>query len=120
VATRCASSRRSSARLDEIAGVFSALGDPTRLRLVSKLSDGEARSITELSKGAGISRQAVTKHLRVLRDSDLVSRRSVGRETRFLLNPEPFEDLKDYMGFVSERWDESLARLRNFVENAPD
>ena len=98
------------------APVFAALGDPTRLALLSRLSDGESRSITRLSADTRLTRQAVTKHLRVLETAGLVSSSRVGRESRFRFRPEPIAELRAYLDQVSRQWDDALARLRDFVE----
>ncbi len=99
------------------AAVFAALGEPTRLQLVSRLSDGESRSIAQLSDGFGMTRQGVTKHLRVLEQAGLVRSSRIGRENRFTFVPEPIRDIRSYLDRVSAQWDESLARLKAFVED---
>ena len=96
--------------------VFAALGDRTRLSLLSRLSDGEARSIAKLSADARITRQAVTKHLHVLQAAGLVTRRRVGRESRFAYRPEPVEQARSYLEEVSAQWDQAIGRLRALVE----
>ncbi|HKO19458.1 MAG TPA: metalloregulator ArsR/SmtB family transcription factor [Acidobacteriaceae bacterium] len=101
------------------AQVFAALGDETRLALVAKLCRGEAMSISELTEsaaGAKMTRQAVTKHLRVLERAGLVRCSQLGRERRFAFRPEPVMELREYLAFVSAKWDEALERLRAFVE----
>lgn len=98
------------------APVFAALGDTTRLELVSRLSDGQARSIAQLTGGLDLTRQAVTKHLRVLEMAGIVSSSRVGRESRFAYVPEPVEQLRSYLATVSEQWDDALSRLKSFVE----
>jgi DNA-binding transcriptional ArsR family regulator len=98
------------------APIFAALGDPTRLSLLAKLSDGRLRSIADLSSDAAISRQAVTKHLNVLEQAGLVKSSRVGRESRYAFRPEPIESLKDYLDGVSRQWDDALGRLKSFVE----
>ncbi|MFN2443320.1 MAG: ArsR/SmtB family transcription factor [Thermoanaerobaculia bacterium] len=98
------------------APVFAALGDPTRLGLLARLSDGEPRSISELSTDSILTRQAVTKHLRVLEQAGLVRGRRVGRESRFEYLPERVVEAKAYLEGVSSQWDETLGRLRAFVE----
>ena len=97
------------------AAIFAALGDPTRLALVETLSDGHARSISELASGAAMSRQAVTKHLKVLETAGLVANDRVGRETRFALEPSKLNDLADYLQSVSRHWDEAISRLKTFL-----
>ncbi|ASG20873.1 ArsR/SmtB family transcription factor [Nitrospirillum viridazoti] len=98
------------------ATVFAALGDPTRLSLLSRLSDGHARSIAALSADTTLTRQAVTKHLHVLQDAGLVACVRVGRESRFAFQPEPVAAARGYLDAVSAQWDDALSRLRAFVK----
>jgi DNA-binding transcriptional ArsR family regulator len=98
------------------ASVFAALGDATRLALVAKLCCGQPRSIAQLTKGSKLTRQAITKHLRVLERADIVHSVRTGRESRFELDPEPMEEIKKYLDLVSEQWDQALSRLKSFVE----
>lgn len=98
------------------APVFAALGDRTRLSLLSKLSDGGARSIATLSADTALTRQAVTKHLQVLERAGLVRSKRVGRESRFAYRPEPVLEARSYLDAVSAQWDEALSRLRSLVE----
>lgn len=107
---------RTSARRTSPAPVFAALGDVTRLELVLRLSDGERRSITELTDGLALTRQAVTKHLQVLRKAGLVSLKRTGRESRFAIQPTAITGARDYLTRVSAQWDEAIARLRAVVE----
>lgn len=99
------------------APVFAALGDPTRLALLTTLSDGETRSIAALAGGSTLTRQAVTKHLQVLESAGLVRRARVGREMRFAYRPEPVAEIRSYLDTVSAQWDDALSRLRWFVED---
>ena len=103
-------------RGNQQAPVFAALGCVTRLELLSRLGDGRDYSITELTDGLDLTRQAVTKHLRVLQQAGIVSRRRVGRESRFTIQPDPITQAKDYLTRVSDQWDKSIARLRAAVE----
>lgn len=105
-----------SARRRKPARTFAALGDPTRLELVARLSGGEQQSITELSDGLALSRQAVTKHLQVLSDAGLVRRKRIGRESRFAMQPQAIAGARDYLARVSAQWDAAIARLRALVE----
>ncbi len=98
------------------ATVFAALGDPTRLSLVTRLCDGSRCSIAQLSNGQPLTRQAISKHLRVLEDADVVRSERAGRENLYVLNPQPIEDLRNYIGLVSSQWDAALSRLKSFVE----
>ncbi|MBC6981802.1 helix-turn-helix transcriptional regulator [Caulobacter sp. 17J80-11] len=99
------------------APVFAALGDRTRLGLLARLSDGQARSISALSSDTSLTRQAVTKHLHVLEEAGLVSSLRVGRESRFTYRPEPIADARSYLDEVSAQWDGALGRLRALVES---
>lgn len=98
------------------ARVFAALGDATRLSLVRKLSRGQPRSITQLAEGSQLTRQAITKHLRVLERAGIVRSVRAGRESRFEFDPEPIFGLREYLDRVSEQWDQALGRLKAFVE----
>ena len=98
------------------APVFAALGDETRLSLVARLSGGAPYSISQLTAGSKLTRQAVTKHLRVLERVGIVHGVRAGRESRFELDPAPFEELKSYLDQVSEQWDQALSRLKSLVE----
>ena len=97
--------------------VFAALGDRMRLALIAQLCDGETTSITQLTKGSHLTRQAITKHLRVLEHAGLVRCTHRGRESLFALDPAPLLDAKGYLESVSEQWDNALARLKAFVED---
>lgn len=99
------------------APAFAALGDATRLALVRKLSGGQLRSIAQLTKGSRLTRQAITKHLRVLERARIVRSRRAGRESLFAFNPGAMDEMKKYLEGVSAQWDHSLARLKSFVED---
>jgi len=99
-----------------VAPVFAALGDETRLLLLARLSDGEACSIAKLTDGSGLTRQAITKHLRVLQRARLVRCVRAGRESLFAVDPEPLTEIRAYLERVSRVWDERLLRLKEFVE----
>jgi DNA-binding transcriptional ArsR family regulator len=98
------------------ASVFAALGDETRLGLLAKLTSGEPQSIVQLTAGTRLTRQAVTKHLRVLEGAGVVRSARVGRESRFVLDPRPLVDAQAYLDDVSRQWDTALARLKALVE----
>jgi len=108
--------RRISTRRGGYARVFAALGDETRLRLVAKLSRGQSNSISQLTEGSQLTRQAITKHLRVLESAGVVHSVRSGRESLFEFDPEPMQEIKKYLDLVSEQWDQALSRLRSFVE----
>lgn len=108
--------RSGSAALKIHASVFAALGDETRLSVLAKLSRGEPQSIARLTAGTRLTRQAVTKHLRVLEGAGVVRSVRVGRESLFELEPQPIEEVRQYLDEVSRQWDDALARLRSHLE----
>ncbi len=110
------SRKRMAAKRQRRAPVFAALGDETRLALVAKLCGGRPYSISHLTRGSKLTRQAITKHLRVLETAGIVRSIRTGRESRFEFNPQPIEGIKQYLEFVSEQWDQALSRLKTFVE----
>ena len=99
------------------AAVFAALGDETRLLLLAKLCSGQRYSIAGLTAGTTLTRQAVTKHLRVLERVRIVHGTREGRESLFTFNPHPVIEMKEYLESVSKQWDLALARLKTFVES---
>lgn len=99
------------------ASVFSALGDSTRLALVARLSGQGPMSITRLTSGSQITRQAISKHLRVMERSGLVRSSRYGRERRWRLNEQRLADARLYLAQISRQWNAALNRLRAFVED---
>ncbi|GGF66600.1 transcriptional regulator [Paenibacillus albidus] len=96
--------------------VFQAVADPTRRRLLTLLADKEM-PIAAISDCFPISRSAVNKHLHVLLDAGLLHSRRTGRETRYRLRPEPLAQLKDWLAFFDQYWDDKLALLKQYVES---
>jgi DNA-binding transcriptional ArsR family regulator len=99
------------------APIFAALGDDTRLSLIAKLCAGQPYSISQLTEGSTLTRQAITKHLRVLESVGIVHSIHRGRERFFEFEPKPIEETRKYLDFVSEQWDQALSRLKSFVED---
>jgi DNA-binding transcriptional ArsR family regulator len=110
------SRRRGSTRPKNYALIFAALGDRTRLFLLAQLCDGSPRSITQLTEGSRLTRQAITKHLQVMERAGLVHSVRQGRESRYEFDLGPIDGAKAYLDMVSLRWDEALVRLKAFVE----
>lgn len=111
--------KRRSAEARVLSGsapVFAALGDETRLQVVSRLCAEGPLSIVRLSSGSGVTRQAVSKHLRVLEDAGLVFSSKEGRESVWTLQPRGLSDAKRLLDSISREWDDTLERLRVFVE----
>lgn len=105
-----------SVRSSEPAALFAALGDTTRLGLISKLAVGGPQSISRLSEGTTVTRQAITKHLRVLEETGLVHVAQQGRERVCQLEYARFKEAQRFLDAVSQRWDAALERLRMQVE----
>jgi DNA-binding transcriptional ArsR family regulator len=108
---------RRRTRIKDCASIFAALGDETRLAIVGKLSSGAPQSISRLTAGSRLTRQAITKHLRVLEDAGVVHSVRVGRESLFEYRPKALNEIQSYLGHVSEQWEDALGRLKSFVEN---
>ena len=98
------------------APVFAALGDATRLSLLSRLCDGQPRSIAQLTEGTGLTRQGVTKHLAILEDAQVITSERVGRESRFAVHAATLTGAKCYLELASQQWDDAIGRLRRIVD----
>jgi DNA-binding transcriptional ArsR family regulator len=108
--------RADAADLSAAAPIFTALGDETRLRIVSRLCQEGALSISRLTDGTSISRQAVTKHLRVLADAGVVENERNGRERRWNVRQRELNQVSRHLADISAQWDKALARLQNLVQ----
>ncbi len=99
------------------APLFDALGDPNRLRIITRLCDGGPCSTTEVTTVVSVSRQAATKHLLLLEAVGLVSSQRHGRERIWRVQPEPLTDASEYLNTLSQRWDKAIDRLRVYIED---
>jgi len=97
--------------------LFDALGDPNRLRIVTRLCDGGPCSTTEVTTVLSVSRQAATKHLLMLETVGLVSSQRHGRERIWRMQPKPLTEASEYLNSLSQRWDRAIDRLRAYVED---
>jgi len=107
---------RKPSKAAEAAPVFAALGDATRLAIVSDLCKRGPLSIARLTEGASVTRQAVTKHLRALEEAGLVRERGEGRERQWELRTARLAEVKRHLEGISSQWDSVLGRLRDRVE----
>lgn len=107
----------SSSAVVDRAPVFDALGDPNRLRIITRLCDGGPCSTTEVTQAVSVTRQAATKHLVLLEAVGLVSSQRRGRERIWRVQPEPLTDASEYLTSLSRRWDRAIDRLRAYVED---
>jgi DNA-binding transcriptional ArsR family regulator len=97
------------------APVFAALGDENRLRLLARLAAGPL-SISRLTEGSGITRQGVSKHLRVLEGAGLVRGSRCGKESLWQLERRRLEEARRSLDSISRQWDKALDKLKLFVE----
>jgi DNA-binding transcriptional ArsR family regulator len=108
--------RAAANRLADAAPVFAALGDETRLGLVTKLCVEGPQSIVRLTAGARVTRQAVTKHLHALAKAGIVRSSRDGRERVWTIEPRRLVAASHYLEQISRQWDDAIERLRAFVE----
>lgn len=100
--------------------LFAAISDPTRRRILERLRQDGALSVTELADPLPISRQAVTKHLDLLERSGLIEHEWRGRRRVHLLKAEPLREIDDWLAPYAAAWDERLARLEEYLEGDDD
>jgi DNA-binding transcriptional ArsR family regulator len=98
--------------------LFAALGDETRLLLLRRLSQDGPASISVLADRFRLTRQGVTKHLRVLASARIIRGHRKGRERIWELNPDRLAEARRHLDAIAYRWDEALARLKAHIENA--
>lgn len=96
--------------------VFQAIADPIRRKMLRILADKEL-SVTLISHHFPISRTAVSKHLRILSESKLVSGEKVGKEKRYKLQPEALLEVKDWLSFYEQFWDNKMSIRQKLLEN---
>ena len=100
---------------DRIGAVFSALADPTRRRVVTRMAQGGPLTASQLASNLPVSRQAVVKHLQALGQAGLVSAERRGREVQYRLDPTPLVGARSWMDAIGARWDSRLEALRRHV-----
>lgn len=106
-------------QVTEAVPVFAALADATRLGLLGRLSVEGPLSITRLSEGTGVTRQAITRHLYALGGAGLVRHARRGRERVWDLDLKRLEKAKQYLDRIAAQWDAAADRLKAFVESEP-
>lgn len=100
----------------QAAPIFTALGDPTRLRLVSRLCDDGPLSIAQLTADTRLTRQAVTKHLKVLEDAGLAAAERRGREQQWRIDAARIAETRRHLDTIAAQWDRAIGRLARHVE----
>lgn len=96
--------------------VFNAIADPTRRQLIHLLAEADELPLHELTAQFPMGRTAVSKHLTILKEADLVHDRKVGRETRFRLNASPLREVQDWVAFYNKYWNANMLRLSQLLE----
>jgi DNA-binding transcriptional ArsR family regulator len=110
------STKRPDVRLKASAPIFAALGDETRLRLVIFLSTAGPSSTATLTSHVDVTRQAVAKHLRVMKEAGLVSSVYQGRDSVWQIESTQLEEAQQCIEMITSRWDQAIDRLRAMVE----
>jgi len=111
-------SKAANRRLAGAAALFAALGDPTRLALLERLSDDGPASITMLAdRFTAMTRQGVTKHLQVLAAAGVIDGSRHGRELVWALNPARLADAQRHLDVIAREWDDVLSRLKAHIED---
>lgn len=105
-------------RSAEQGDVYRALADPTRRAILSGLLKGE-QSVNRIAGQFAVSRPAVSKHLRLLKDADLVSEVKRGKEHFYALNPEPLREVDRWLEEYRSMWDRKLLNLKRHLEGQP-
>ncbi|WP_374718296.1 ArsR/SmtB family transcription factor [Neobacillus sp.] len=95
--------------------VFQAIADPTRRQVLRLLAEKEL-PISEITSHFSISRTAISKHLKILSEAELVIGRKAGREKIYRLHPEPLTELKQWLSFYEQFWSNKLSVLKHVVE----
>jgi DNA-binding transcriptional ArsR family regulator len=96
--------------------LFAALGDPTRLALLQRLSRGGPASISVLADSFETTRQGITKHLHVLAAARIIEGERRGREHVWAINPGRLAEAQRHLQVIARGWDVALARLKAHVE----
>ncbi|MGP4039741.1 ArsR/SmtB family transcription factor [Gracilibacillus sp. D59] len=101
---------------NETRDVYSAVADPTRRKLLRLLANAEELPLHKLTEHFQMGRSAISKHLTILKDAELVKDRKVGRETRYILNPEPLKEIEDWVSYYTKFWNERAELLHQLLE----
>lgn len=98
--------------------IFKAIADPTRREIIHLMIVASAAlSINEISQHFPATRQAVTKHLNILKDAGLITFRQQGREKFCQANPKPLQEVYQWVSYYSKFWDQKLQSLEGFLDS---
>jgi DNA-binding transcriptional ArsR family regulator len=100
-----------------VAETFKALGDPVRLQIIERLSNGTTHTLSSVSNDLGITRQGARKHLRVLEDVNLISLQQSGRNVNIQFMPNSLVEANSFIEQIERKWDQRLLALRDYIEH---
>ena len=100
----------------ELDPIIAAIADPTRRQVIEMLSDGREMTMTDVAQNFDMSRQAIAKHLGILRDAGVVVSEKRGRERIHVLAPDQMNLLTEWVNHYSRFWDKRLAKLKDLIE----
>src|SRR5271155_2415053 len=92
---------------------FQTLADPTRLRILELLKDGE-KTVSNLVELVEIQQSGVSRHLGILHDAGFVKMRPKGQRRLYSIRPEPFVEIGRWVGGYEKYWDQKLGKLENY------
>jgi ArsR family transcriptional regulator, cadmium/lead-responsive transcriptional repressor len=107
-----------SAVVEEVDELWSAIGDPTRRRVLEEILDRGAATATVVAGELPVTRQAVAKHLAVLGRAGLVEARREGREVRYAVRPQQLNAAARSVASVAAQWDARLVAIKRIAEAA--
>jgi DNA-binding transcriptional ArsR family regulator len=97
--------------------ILAAMADPTRRQLLATLADSGPATATELAGGLPMSRQAIVKHLAVLRNAGLATRHKDGRDVRFAVRTQGLRQTAGWLAALATEWDARLAAIKRIAES---
>lgn len=102
-----------------MADAFQAMADPTRRAILDRLRAGGGAPVATIAAGFQMSRPAISKHLRVLREARLVREERAGRQRIYRLDPAPLAEVMRWLDAYRGFWQHSLGALKRHLEGGP-
>lgn len=103
----------------EVSAAFAALGDPTRMAILSRLADQGELTVQEIAQPFAMSLPAVSQHLKVLESAGLILRRRDGQRRPCRIRPERLAEAMAWLNFTRRAWEARFDRLERFLDAAP-
>ncbi|OKH27024.1 ArsR/SmtB family transcription factor [Chroogloeocystis siderophila] len=97
--------------------IFQAIADPTRRAILDRLRDGE-QPVKQLAEPFAMSLPAISQHLQILCEAGLVTQRRLGRQRIYQLNPEPLQQVKNWVSHYEQFWQAKLDNLGEYLEES--